>query len=127
MDQKDRPAVSLRVLVVDEDEGVRRAVCNALVRRGAEAEGVMSGETALLALETRRFNVIVAECHSAGMSGALLARLVALHSPGIPVVGYCGSGDKRELLKAGVEAVFEKPDGLPALLDHLLANRGDPS
>jgi PAS domain S-box-containing protein len=71
-----RTANPLAVLIVDDEEGLRRAVLNFLTRRGMRAVGVGDGADALAALRDQTFDVIVSDVRMPGMNGReLLERL----------------------------------------------------
>jgi len=59
----------LSVLLIDDEEGLRRAVLNFLKRRGMHAVAVGDGTDALKALRHQRFDVIVSDVRMPGMSG----------------------------------------------------------
>jgi len=63
------PDESLTVLIVDDEEGLRRAVLNFLKRRGIDATAVADGVEALRALRERRFDVILSDVRMPGMNG----------------------------------------------------------
>ncbi|MFN2572445.1 MAG: ATP-binding protein [Gemmatimonadales bacterium] len=66
----------LSVLLVDDEEGLRRAVLTFLRRRGMHAIAVGEGTDALRALHRERFDVIISDVRMPGMSGGeLLERL----------------------------------------------------
>ena len=72
----------LKVLVVDDEPGIRHAVVSFLERRGFEAHGVSDGREALEALKNASPppDVIVTDVRMPGMGGAeFLARLRADH------------------------------------------------
>ncbi len=60
----------LSVLLVDDEEGLRRAVAAFLKRRGMNVLAVEDGSDALRALRRGRFDVIVSDVRMPGMSGA---------------------------------------------------------
>ncbi len=62
-------AATLSVLLIDDEEGVRRAVLNFLKRRGMHAVAVGDGRDALRMLQRERFDVIVSDVRMPGMSG----------------------------------------------------------
>jgi PAS domain S-box-containing protein len=63
------PDEPLSVLLVDDEEGLRRAVLNFLKRRGMRAMAVGDGVAALLALKGQAFDVIVSDVRMPGMNG----------------------------------------------------------
>jgi len=63
-------AGALSVLLVDDEEGLRRAVATFLKRRGMNVLAVEDGSDALRALRRQRFDVIVSDVRMPGMSGA---------------------------------------------------------
>jgi PAS domain S-box-containing protein len=74
------PGEPLTVLIVDDEEGLRRAVIGFLLRRGIRAVGVGDGADALIALREQPFDVIVSDVRMPGMNGrGLLERLRREH------------------------------------------------
>jgi PAS domain S-box-containing protein len=70
------PEEPLAVLLVDDEEGLRRAVLTFLKRRGIRATAVGDGADALRALSEQTFDVIVSDVRMPGMNGRqLLERL----------------------------------------------------
>src|SRR5438552_1457615 len=70
------PDGKLSVLLIDDEEGLRRAVVNFLKRRGMHIVAVEDGGDALRVLRRERFDVIVSDVRTPGMSGGeFLARL----------------------------------------------------
>jgi len=63
------PDESLAVLIVDDEEGLRRAVLSFLKRRGIDATAVPDGVEALRMLRERRFDVILSDVRMPGMNG----------------------------------------------------------
>lgn len=59
----------LSVLLVDDEEGLRRAVLSFFKRRGIHATAVGDGVDALLALNRQKFDVIVSDVRMPGMNG----------------------------------------------------------
>jgi PAS domain S-box-containing protein len=63
------PDGPLAVLLVDDEEGLRRAVVNFLKRRGMHIVAVQDGSDALRVLRREPFDVIVSDVRMPGMSG----------------------------------------------------------
>jgi len=59
----------LSILLIDDEDGLRRAVLTFLKRRGLHAVGVVDGADGLKALGSMRFDVIVSDVRMPGMSG----------------------------------------------------------
>jgi len=71
---------ALSVLLIDDEEGVRRAVVTFLQRRGMHIIAVEDGSDALRVLRRERFDVIVSDVRMPGMSGGeFLERLRREH------------------------------------------------
>jgi CheY-like chemotaxis protein len=82
------------ILVVDDDKLVRRFMSESLRSLGYEVRDVCDGAEALLALDERRFDLLLADFAMPGMNGAEVARAAQLKHPGIPVLivsGYANS------------------------------------
>jgi signal transduction histidine kinase/ActR/RegA family two-component response regulator len=74
------PDDALSVLLIDDEEGLRRAVVNFLKRRGMHVIAVEDGGDALRVLRRERFDVIVSDVRMPGMSGGeFLERLRREH------------------------------------------------
>jgi PAS domain S-box-containing protein len=69
LDTVPEAARQLSVLLVDDEEGVRRAVVTFLKRRGMHVVAVEDGGDALRVLRRERFDVIVSDVRMPGMSG----------------------------------------------------------
>ena len=75
------PEVRLAVLLIDDEEGLRRAVVSFLKRRGMHAVAVGDGADALNALRDERFDVIVSDVRMPGMSGRTFLERLRLEYP----------------------------------------------
>jgi len=74
------PDDALSVLLIDDEEGLRRAVVSFLKRRGMHITAVEDGGDALRVLRRQRFDVIVSDVRMPGMSGGeFLERLRREH------------------------------------------------
>jgi two-component system response regulator FlrC len=102
----------LRVLVVDDDPGMRDGMAMSLKRAGFVTEQARSGEDALRMTRPGAFDAVVTDLRMIGMDGLqLTARLKAL-DPGMPVllVTAFGSLDTaREAMRLGAFDYLSKP------------------
>jgi two-component system NtrC family sensor kinase len=67
--EPEAPEGVLSVLLVDDEEGLRRAAAKFLKRRGMHVVAVRDGTAALQVLQRQRFDVIVSDVRMPGMSG----------------------------------------------------------
>jgi CheY-like chemotaxis protein len=125
-----------RILVVDDEPGVRRFVTDALRSSGYEVAGASTGREALAAIygETRTPTLLLTDIEMPGMSGVELAARIRADRPGIRVILMTGreASAARARERAGlVEGVLLKPFGLAellhAVLDALAEPPGDPA
>jgi CheY-like chemotaxis protein len=118
------PLRPLRVLVVDDEPMMTKAVVRMLQPSGYLVNVAGSGEEALEKLAQQAFDVVVSDLGmGAGMNGWELAETVKNRWPGVRFLLATGWGaalDAAEARTRGVEAVLSKPY-LPADLLRVLA------
>jgi CheY-like chemotaxis protein len=112
---------SLRVLVVDDNDLIRRLVGLILEGAGHVAVQAESGEVALEVAHRDPPDVCVVDEVMPGMKGSELIRALRrspdLRLRAVPVIGISGrAGAGRELLEAGANAFVPKPVEEGALL-----------
>ena len=107
---------ALSVLLIDDEEGLRRAVVSFLKRRGMHIIAVEDGGDALRVLRRERFDVIVSDVRMPGMSGAeFLERLRREHPTMVNrlifTTGDTFASDTSSLLRdAGVPSLVKPYD-----------------
>jgi len=108
------------VLVVDDNDDVRRSLCNLLELYGYPVVGVGDGPAALQAAETLLPRVVLIDIGLPGMDGYTLAReLLRRHPAGpqlVAISGYGQPSDRARSAAAGFAAHLVKPIDI----DHLL-------
>jgi two-component system, chemotaxis family, chemotaxis protein CheY len=77
---------TIRVLVVDDDSGVREMFLYALQKRGWYAQGAEDGLQALRRLQDEEFTVVVTDLQMPRMDGLSLLREVRRMRGALPVV-----------------------------------------
>src|SRR5260370_18280434 len=93
-------SVTLRVLIVDDEASVRRAMPLLLARLGFPCETAHSGEEALRILERQRIDVIICALQMPGMSGMdLLAKVKQIY-PHLIFLVVTGADD----IRVGIQA-----------------------
>jgi diguanylate cyclase (GGDEF)-like protein/PAS domain S-box-containing protein len=113
----------LRVLVVDDEPMMTRAVVRMLRPSGHVVNVAASGEEALEKLSHQAYDVVVSDMGmGSGMNGWELADAVRNRWPGMRFLlatGWGASIDPVEALERGVEAVLSKPYRLVDLIQAL--------
>jgi DNA-binding response OmpR family regulator len=102
----------MRVLIVDDEPSVRRALQLALDDGKREVEAVDSGEAALAKLEAAQFDLVLVDKNMPGMSGVDLMRAIRKTNPNIGLImltGYPSADSAVEALHLGVDGYIEKP------------------
>jgi DNA-binding NtrC family response regulator len=103
---------AIRVLVVDDDPGVRYTLREILSSEGLLVDEAADGAEALLRLEARPAPLVVTDLRMPGMDGMELLRRLAARSPAPRVVVITAHGSERqavEAMKAGAFDYFRKP------------------
>lgn len=108
-----------RMLVIDDDPGVREVLKLALVLEGFDVVEAESGDVAVAAATTHAFDVAITDLKMPGMSG--LETLAALRQidPSLPVIiasGFLAEEVAAECLSLGALACIRKPFDLEDLL-----------
>jgi diguanylate cyclase (GGDEF)-like protein/PAS domain S-box-containing protein len=118
------PPLALRILMVDDEPMMTKAVARMLKPSGHLVSVAGSGEEALETLAKQTFDVVVSDVGmGTGMNGWELAEKVRCRWPGLRFLlatGWGASLDPGEARTRGVEAVLSKPYQLADLL-HALA------
>jgi two-component system KDP operon response regulator KdpE len=107
-----------RVLVVDDEAGLRRVVRDALEQAGHEVETAVDGDEGLALSAERSFDLIVTDLAMPRRDGLELVRAVR-QSSSIPILVLTVRGEEREkvkLLDAGADDYMTKPFGVAELL-----------
>lgn len=108
-----------RVLVVDDEENIRRLLRRRLEKRGYDCEVAASAQEASARLAERPFDAVISDVRMPGGSGLDLAETMRDRWPDIPVLLLTGVEDVRtavQALKSGVSDYLLKPLDLDQLL-----------
>jgi PAS domain S-box-containing protein len=103
-----------RVLLVEDDEAVRRSLARTLERLGYVVVAASSGIEALgiAAGNPEGFEILVSDVRMPGLQGHELARRIWMLRPGMPVILMSGLADEAgtdTLTTSGAFAVLDKP------------------
>ncbi|MFB9431637.1 response regulator [Streptoalloteichus tenebrarius] len=119
-----------RVLLVEDDESVRRALSLALGRHGHDIVEAASGEDGLAVLRAERPDIVVLDLMLPGMDGFEVCRRIRAEGD-VPVVMLTARGDDLDVvggLEAGADDYVTKPVR-PRVLDariRAVLRRGTP-
>ena len=101
-----------RILIVDDDEGMRRLLVRVLNRAGYEPLAVASGAEALSELAADAFELVVTDIQMPEMDGVALLHKIKEFDPGLPVIVITAYGTVEnavEALRAGAYHYLTKP------------------
>jgi DNA-binding NtrC family response regulator len=101
-----------RVLLVDDDEVIRRLMTKIIEGRGMSCTAVESAEEAIPVMERELFDALVLDKNLPGMDGVELAGLARRIQPGVPVLmitGYSSEESARQAAAFGVTDYILKP------------------
>jgi two-component system, OmpR family, KDP operon response regulator KdpE len=115
--------MSGRILVVDDEVEIRRALKTGLIDHGFEVEAVASGEEALVEAAARRPDVVLLDLGLPGLDGfAVLTRLREHSRAAVIVLSVMADErDKVRALDLGADDYLVKPFGLEELLARIRA------
>ena len=113
-----------RVLVVEDDEPVRRAVAGGLRANGFVVIAAASAEEGMTALTGAAADLVVLDIGLPGMSGLELCRRLRSDDEGLPILILSARdavADRVEGLRVGADDYLVKPFDLAELVARLLA------
>jgi two-component system KDP operon response regulator KdpE len=113
-----------RILVVDDDPQIRRAMRTTLTARGYEVADSRTGEEALDELRAANYDLVLLDMNMPGMGGLETCRLIRSASEiAIIVLTVSNSEkDKVDALDAGADDYVTKPFSTPELLARIRAS-----
>ena len=111
-----------KVLIVDDEELVRKYVRRALASRGWEIAEASCGREALAAVEAAGFDAVICDLKMPDMRGEEVIRKIRERRPGMKIVAITGSvSNLKSPLLPGVEVegFLIKPFGIDEIRDLL--------
>lgn len=116
------PTAPVHVILIDDEEAIRKATRQWLNLAGMEVEDYPSAEAALAHITPGCDRVIVSDIRMPGMDGMSFAREVQLLDPDLPVLLVTAHGDVSmavEAMRDGVYDFIEKPVEPDLLTDRI--------
>jgi two-component system nitrogen regulation response regulator NtrX len=89
-----------RVLIVDDEAGIRDALELLLEQRGYEAASAARGEAALERLQREEFSLVLSDVAMPGMDGIALAERIRRSYPDLPVIMISAHGELETAVRA---------------------------
>jgi two-component system KDP operon response regulator KdpE len=122
--------VSERILIVDDEEQIRRALQRALSARGYRVDVAVDGEDALSTFGAFQPDLVVLDLNLPGVDGIEVTRRLRSWSP-VPILVLSvreEESDKVAALDLGADDYLTKPFGVPELLARVraLLRRSEP-
>ncbi len=109
-----------KVLIVEDDEGLREALVDTLALAGYEWLEADSAEDALVKLKSNAVDIVVSDVQMAGMGGLALLRNIKQNWPNLPVLlmtAYANIEDAVSAMKDGAIDYMAKPFAPEVLLN----------
>lgn len=112
-----------RVMVVDDNDALRRALCRLLERNGYDVVEAPNGRMALTALRNHEFDVVITDVFMPDTNGYQFVVEVRDIFPSLPIIMMSGGGrlGRKPVLdvgaKLGAHRLFEKPFRMSAMLE----------
>jgi len=113
-----KPERSLRILVVEDEESIRRFLDSGLTSLGHRPRITADAEEALAVFAEDRFDVVLTDLGLPGISGEEIARIISQKSAGLPIVLLTGWADQLQAEShslQGVTRILSKPISLDTL------------
>jgi DNA-binding response OmpR family regulator len=90
-----------KVLIIDDEAGLRETLGRILQRAGCETRAASNGQEAIRSIDEERFDLAYLDFHLPGMDGIQILREIRQRQPKLPVVMLTGYGT----LQSAVEAL----------------------
>ncbi len=100
-------ASAMRILLIDDDDDIRKSVGDYLEARNYTATRVNSGEAGLRVLQTEPIDIVITDIMMSGMDGFEVLRRVRAESPETEVIMVTGFGDIDQAVQAMREGAFD--------------------
>ena len=101
-----------KILIVDDEEGMRRLLARVLAREGYQAVAAESGAEAMRRIGGENFDLVITDIQMPGMNGLALLEELKSFDPALPVVVITAYGTVEsavQALRAGAYDYLTKP------------------
>lgn len=111
-----------RILVVEDDDGLREALLDTLLLGGYECREADSGERALVQLSRQPFDMVISDIQMGGMDGLTLLQTIRQQFPQTPVLlmtAYANIDGAVRAMREGAIDYLSKPFSPEVLLNQV--------
>ena len=115
----------LKILVVEDDEGINRLIQKTLRRQGFEVDGVLTGHEAIRFIEEKNDVILLLDFKLADMNAREFVQILQSKSLQVPFIIMTGYGDERiavEMMKQGAKDYLVKDQNFIELLPQIFSN-----
>ena len=119
--------MSNKILVVDDESGVRSLFQEALTRFGYDVTVAANGEQAISLAKTQEFEIAFLDIKMAGLNGVETLKALKKISPALQAVmitGYAGEDLVSESFSEGAFVCLPKPFGIAKIIETVRALTG---
>ena len=86
-----------RIMVVDDDPGIRRSLDTLLSRAGYQVVQAADGNEAVRLWRDQRVDLVITDLHMPNKDGIQTIVELLTHAPGTPIIAMSGGGQTRRL------------------------------
>ena len=111
------------VLVIDDEDGMRQMLCQALEDEGFEVMAASDGQAGLMFMETKPADVVITDIIMPGLGGNEAIFTFRREFPDARIIAMSGGGRKGEMSflkiaeKQGADGIIAKPFDLDEFVD----------
>src|ERR671912_413002 len=117
-----RANVKSRILVIDDEVGIRDSMRRTLEYQGYQFIGAATGQEGLALIERDPPDLVFLDIKMPGMDGLEVLERIKVSNPAVPVVMVSGHGTAQNAFEArdkGASGFIEKPFSEPVLLERI--------
>jgi two-component system KDP operon response regulator KdpE len=114
----------IRILVIDDEPAIRRALRSPLVELGFEVTEASRGEKALQLLRAESFDAVLLDVNMPGIGGIETLRRIRMFAPRLPILMLTvrdGEEEKVHALEMGADDYVTKPFSIRELIARIRA------
>ena len=118
-----------RILVVDDEQGVRDLMAKSLTLADYDVDAVGDGPSAIDRIRASHYDLLITDLKMPGMDGLSVIREAHRLAPYLPVIvitGYSTEASAIEAINLGVSGYITKPFRLPRILAAVARALGEP-